>query len=187
MGTRFSGHPSLDEHIARLGRITHFWNDLEFDFQFIPMLYSTDILAGLFVTRLAPSSLAAATKEIIEHRERNPHVKAAVYFALAALEIIRENRNILVHSLLISATSGTNVAWVRRHKARPWDRIMSRANLRDLGNLEAAMVYLREYVAALIERISFDRNYPFPGIERLDKQPPLPRRFPMPRKLAQIP
>jgi hypothetical protein len=183
---RFSGHPSLDDHINLLGLITHYWNNLEVAFAIIPWLYSDDKLSGLFINRLSARDLLAATGEIMGHREPNARVRSAVEFAISALNIIRENRNILVHSLHIAAENRTDVAWVRQSKSNPIYRIMTRANLRDLRTLYTAMMRLDEYLDGLIGRIDYDRNYPSPGMFELDKRPALPRRFPLPRKLEQI-
>jgi hypothetical protein len=181
---RYSGHPSLDEHMALLGFITHFWNDLESRFAIIPLLYSHDVRAtAVFSKRLRPRDLLDAIKEIIEEREKDVRLRGAVNSAIDALNILRENRNILVHSTHIIASGRADVAWVRNSKSSPGDPVLSSGSARELRLLLRMIRRLADYVTDLTFRIDFGREQ-LMGPQ--DKQPPLPRKFPLPRKLEQI-
>lgn len=187
MDIYFSGDPRLEEHVRILGHIAHDWNSLENCLEVMPWLYATDPLIGLPLSRLTPRALEEVLVEISDHRENNAKIRDAIAFVIKVIRIIRENRNVLVHSSHMSATSKTDVWWVRKNKSRPAEMTSNRANLRDLKALHASIGRLNRYINDLIDVIGSQRG-PLGPLWTPEGQPPrLPRRFPLPRKLVQNP
>ena len=175
--------PDLSKHFEMLGRITHDWNFLEHQIAVLCWLYTKDIEAAhVFTSRLRNAERAAALLEISERRDARPRVRGAIKFLVGAFNILRENRNALVHSHHWHL-SGDDVVWTRGSKSKPTTLITALASLSDLRELHSDIVKAREYADGLQNYLMPD-DYMNPGRWVL-KRDTLPRRFRKPRKMLQ--
>jgi hypothetical protein len=177
-------HQAYLEHMALVGSITQNWNYLEHQMGVIAWFLTKDPEAAYaFTARMRNAELCGAILDLAEMREKRPRYKAAIKFLVAAFNVLRENRNALVHSDPFRPRKGTKGEWQRKSKSKPRELIVVQGDMRDLEKLDSDLGKTQNFANELMLCLSPDDWFvhgpsPFAG-------KPLPRRFPLPRKMLQ--
>jgi hypothetical protein len=174
------------EHMALVGSITQNWNYLEHQIGVIAWFLTKDPEAAQsFTARMRNAELCAAILDLAEMREKRPRYRAALKFVVAAFNILRENRNALVHSDPFRVRKGTKGEWLRKSKSKPREMVVAKGDVRDLEKLARDLDRTQQFANDLMLCMAPDDWFvrgppPYAG-------KPLPRRFRLPRKMLQPP
>lgn len=176
------------DRLYLLGHITHNWNGLEHQLAYHMAIHSTDHpLAYALAARLRSAELTTALEQVVAEREPRKRIRDAYRFAVSAFHILRENRNILVHSHHNLEITGHQVLWTRPSKTNPRHSLATRGNLRDLDQVTSGIARLHIYLIGLGAVVVHYKQVREGKMPRDAFPPAWPQRFPLPRKLAQIP
>lgn len=176
------------KHMELLGKITHYWNHLEHLMGVLSWAYVGDETAAyIYTSRLRSGEKVSALLELSSLREKRPRVRAAIEFITQVFHILRENRNIIVHShhgMHAKEFSGYSdygraVIFTRRSKGRPTELVEVPLTLKDLRDLFDAIMKARDYAQEL-------SDYLMPGsVQPRSRRSTLPRKFRVPRRMPQ--
>lgn len=178
--------PSLLEYMAAVGTITQTWNYLEHQMGVIAWFLTKDPEAAhVFTARMRNAELCTAILELSEMREKRPRVRRAISFLVEVFNILRENRNVLVHSDIYSINEGEKPRWRRRSKSKPRSIIVAEADYDDLQELVRDLTRAHAFADKLANYLEPEGYFFKSGKGRLFAGQPLPRRFPKPRRMLQ--
>jgi hypothetical protein len=140
--------------------------------------YLGDFGVGMAVTGgLGNQSRADIILNLARQKPDNPDLIDRIKFACKAFNILRENRNMLIHSHSIFPSEAGKPHWSRATGRGPEGHLSVEAEMEDLERLIAETVQLGFFVMKLLP---FVRPRTDPG-----KPHTLPDKFPLPRKLNQ--
>ena len=184
------------ERLLLLGEITHNWNFLEYQVAYLTSLYTLDEEATYSIaSRLRNAEATTALLQLVREREHRVRIISAVEFAVSAFHRLRENRNVLVHSHHVFEITGKHVLWTRRSKTNPNNMVMILGTIRNLRKIAADIARLQAYFSGLIAFTHYESSKHMAEtdefirevLKKLGPRPPLPKRFPLPRKLEETP
>jgi hypothetical protein len=164
-----------------LGRLCLEWNTVEQFFTALIWTYFGDHGVGMAVTGGLGGNKSKA-EVLLNLARQSPQESALIdriEFACEAFNVLRENRNVLVHSHTIFRIEGGKPQWRRATGRGPTGHLSTEANLEDLENLIADICKLGLFV---IELVPFLRKEKRGGAKCT-----LPDKFPLPKKLKQLP
>ena len=165
--------------VYNLGRFSLEWNMVEQFFTALIWEFLGDHGVGMAVTAGlgGNQSKADVVLGLVRQRKDNPDLIDRVEFACRAFNILRENRNMLIHSHSIFPTENGKPHWRRATGRGPVGHLSVEANFEDLERLIAETASLGLFVVKLIPVIR-------PRTADLELRA-LPDKFPLPRKLSQ--
>lgn len=159
-----------------LGRFSLEWNMVEHWFSGLIWNYLGDLSTGKTITGvLGNQSKADVLIGLARQRGNNRALLERVEFACRAFNILRENRNMLMHSHSIFQNPEGKPEWRRASGKSPDGHVSVFVDLRDLELLIAQTCTLGRFVIELV-------IYTRPGRDRR-KKCRLPDLFEMPSKL----
>jgi hypothetical protein len=165
--------------VFNLGRFSLEWNMVEQFFTALIWEYLGDHQTGMAVTGgMGNQSRADVLLGLARQRNENPDLIDRVEFACKAFNILRENRNMLMHSHSIYPDeAGGKPHWRRATGKGPHGHVSCEANFEDLERLIAQTSALGFFVIALTPIIN----------PRNKKKFALPEKFPLPIILTKPP
>jgi hypothetical protein len=168
-----------------LGRISLEWNMIEHFFTAIIWELLGDYPSGMALTSgMGNRSKADVVLRLSRERISDEDTLAAIEFACTAFNILRENRNILMHShSIFRGENGQKPHWRRATGKGPAGHVSAEANLADLEKIIAEICALGIYTTGLVPFLHKRRRKHWPNKVR----PDLPSKFPLPTLLAQPP
>jgi hypothetical protein len=167
-----------------LGRIALEWSMVEQFFTAIIWELLGDYPSGMAVTG-GMGNVSKADVALRLSRERIPgeDVLGAIEFACKAFNILRENRNKLIHShSIFRGENGRKPHWRRATGKGPIGHASVEADLADLERVIAEICNLGKFTTALVPFLHRRRRKHWPD----KKRPKLPAKFPMPTLLVQV-
>jgi hypothetical protein len=162
-----------------LGRLALEWNMVEQFFTALIWEYLGDHGVGMAVTGgLGNKSKADILLGLARERPGKPELIDRIEFACKVFDVLRENRNKLVHSHSIfrSEAKGGKPHWRRATGRGPEGHIGVLADLGDPEDLIASVCTLGLFVVDLVPHVH----------PRDKKKRALPAKFPLPKKLAGV-
>lgn len=170
--------------VYNLGRISLEWNMVEHFFTALIWELLGDFPTGMAVTGgMGNVSKADVILRLVRQRIRNQSVIDRIEFACKAFNILRGNRNILIHShSIFQPETDHKPTWRRATGRGPNAHASVEADLRDLEELIAQICTLGKFA---IDMMPFIRTRNRRGFNKKSLQ--LPDEFPLPRSLATIP
>jgi hypothetical protein len=166
-----------------LGRVSIEWNMVEQFFTVLIWRYvGDDLRIGMAITsNLGNQSRADVLIALARQHQGDPELLERVEFACKAFNILRENRNMLMHSHSIhDLETGKKPIWVRATGRGPKGHATVEADVADLENIVSDLARLGMFAVYLTEHVR-------PFGKRRRKRGPLPEIFPLPRKLSPPP
>jgi hypothetical protein len=169
--------------VYNLGRVSLEWNMVEQFFTAMVWELLGDYRSGMAVTGgMGNTSKADVVLRLSRERVRELDTLDAIEFACKAFNILRENRNILIHShSIFRSENGGKPHWRRATGKGPAGHITAEADFADLEKLIADICTLGLFVTGLIPFLHRKRRKHWPNKVR----PSLPSKFPMPGLLRQ--
>lgn len=163
-----------------LGRFSLEWNMVEQFFTALIWEFLGDHGVGMAVTGGlgGNQSKAGVLLNLARQRANNKELIDRVEFACRAFNILRENRNMLVHSHSIFPAENGKPHWRRATGKGPVGHLSVEADLADLEMLIAQTCQLGLFVVSLIP---FARPRRHRGVSPAN----MPDKFPLPTKLIQ--
>jgi hypothetical protein len=167
--------------VYNLGRVSLEWNMVEQFFTTIIWELLGDYPAGMAVTGgMGNVSKADVVLRLSRERIRDKDTIDAVEFACKAFNILRQNRNVLIHSHSIyPAESGGKPTWRRASGKGPSGHLSAKIDFEDLENIIAQICELGVFITGLVPFLHRRRRKHWPYKVR----PQLPLFFPMPTPL----
>lgn len=165
--------------VFNLGRIALEWSMLEQFFTGLIWQMLGDQKVGMAVTGgLGNQSKADILRGLAREQPNSDAIIEDIDFACKAFNILRESRNLLIHSHSIFPTREGSISWVRATEKGPHGHLATLASPAELEDLIEAIVHLGIFSCDLLGSVNAAR----------DGRPtvPPPQRFPMPKKLQQI-
>jgi hypothetical protein len=168
-----------------LGRVSLEWNMVEQFFTAMIWELLGDYPAGMAVTGgMGNVSKADVVLRLSRERIRDEDTLEAVEFACKAFNVLRENRNKLIHShSIFRSENGGKPHWRRATGKGPTGHVSVEADLADLEKVIAEICNLGKFTTALVPFLHRRRRKHWPDKTR----PRLPAKFPMPSPLVQVP
>jgi len=166
-----------------LGRVSLEWNMIEQFFTATIWELLGDYRTGMAVTSgMGNTSKADVVLRLTRERVHDADVLQAIEFACKAFNVLRENRNILIHShSIFRSEKGAKPHWRRATGKGPEGHLSAEADLADLEKIIADICSLGLFIVALTPFLHRRRKQHWPGKTR----PELPAQFPMPSLLKQ--
>jgi len=119
---------------------------------------------------------------LARERVREADTLDAIEFACKVFNILRENRNILIHShTIFRAENGGKPHWRRATGKGPGGHISAEADFSDLERLVAKICALGFFVTDMVPFLHRQRRKHWPNKIR----PDLPAKFPLPSLLVK--
>lgn len=167
--------------VYNLGRVSLKWNMVEQFFTAMIWELLGDYRSGMAITSgMGNTSKADVALRLSRERIRDTDTLDAVEFACKAFNILRENRNILIHShSIFRGENGGKPHWRRATGKGPEGHISTQADFTDLEKLIAEICTLGFFVTGLVPFLHRKRRKHWPNKVR----PALPSKFPMPSLL----
>jgi hypothetical protein len=165
--------------VYNLGRLSLEWNMVEQFFTALIWQLLGDHRIGMAVTGgLGNQSRADIVLNLAREQPNNESLVGEIEFACKAFNILRENRNILIHSHTIMPREDGSVSWRRATGKGPSGHLTTLASFGDLEDLIEATARLGLFTCDLIGLIHAAREGREPKRHM--------ERFPMPKKLKQL-
>lgn len=167
--------------IYNLGRLSLEWNMVEQFFTALVWELVGDYPTGMAVTGgMGNQSKADVILRISRNRVRNADTIDRIEFACKAFNILRENRNILIHShSVFSPEVGEKPTWRRASGRDPTGHLSTKADFDDLDRIIAQICMLGIFATQLIPFLRSKRKRAWRG----GGPPSLPEKFPLPELL----
>jgi hypothetical protein len=142
-----------------------------------------DYSTGMAVTSgMGNQSKADVVLRLSRERIRDSDTLEAIQFACKVFNILRENRNMLIHShSVFRDENGEKPHWRRATGRGPVGHISAEADFTDLERLIAEICTLGVFTTALVPFLHPRRRKHWPN----KKRPQLPEKFPLPALLGQ--
>jgi hypothetical protein len=168
-----------------LGRVALEWSMVEQFFTAMIWELLGDYPSGMALTGgMGNASKADVVLRLSRERIRDEHALDAIEFACRAFNILRENRNKLIHShSIFRGENGGKPHWRRASGKNPTGHTSVEADLADLERVIAEICNLGKFTTALVPFLHRRRKKHWPAKVR----PRLPAKFPMPTLLVQVP
>lgn len=165
----------------QLARVSLEWNMVEHFFAALIWEMLGDFRTGKAVTGgMGTQSRADVVLGIARQKLKDPEAIDRIEFACKAFNILRENRNSLIHTHSISPPeNGGKPLWRRTGKGQG-SYVAVEADVDDLGEIISQICDLGKFVVSLVTHLHPRHR------RRLKKLPPLPDKFPLPNILPQI-
>ena len=171
-----------DRIVYVLGLITHHWNFLEHCLDLIIWEYIGDWDRGMAVVHsLGNRSRAELVCNLAEASEHDRRVKTRVLRIAESFDILRENRNTVVHSHHVHVF-GSHSLWTRKSKSKPDALVTTSLRITELTALAKAISGL-QMNAFHLHRFLYNRRLTKPRPE----DSTLPPIFPRPRRMVPNP
>jgi hypothetical protein len=165
--------------VYNLGRLSLEWNMVEQFFTALIWQLLGDHRIGMAVTGgLGNQSRADIVLNLAREQPDSEILVKEIEFACKAFNIIRENRNILIHSHTILPREDGSVSWRRATGKGPTGHLTAIASFQDLEDIIESTVLLGLYTCDLIGLIHAAREGREPK-RHMD-------RLPMPKRLKQL-
>jgi hypothetical protein len=166
-----------------LGRISLEWNMVEQFFTAMIWELLGDYPTGMAITSgMGNTSKADVVLRLSRERIRDDDTLEAIEFACKAFNVLRENRNMLVHShSIFRGEDGKKPHWRRATGKGPAGHISVEADLADLERLISEICALGFFTTGLVPFLHRRRRKHWPN----NKKPSLPIRFPLPALLVR--
>lgn len=170
--------------VYNLGRVALEWSMVEQFFTAMIWELLGDYPSGMALTGgMGNVSKADVVLRPSRERIRGQDVLEAIEFACKAFNILRENRNKLIHShSIFRAEDGGKPHWRRATGKGPTGHISVEADLADLEKVIADICDLGKFTVALVPFLHRRRRRRWPDKTR----PELPTKFPMRALLVQV-
>jgi hypothetical protein len=154
-----------------LGRVSLEWNMVEQFFTTIIWEILGDYSTGMAVTSgMGNTSKADVVLRLSRERIKDQDTLDAIEYACKAFNILRVNRNILVHShSIFRAENGSKPQWRRATGKGPAGHISAEADLADLERLIAEICTLGLFVTDLIPFLHRQRRKHWPKKLRISR------------------
>jgi hypothetical protein len=167
--------------VYNVGRVSLEWNMVEQFFTATIWEMLGDYPAGMAVTGgMGNVSKADVVLRLSRQRIRDKDTLDAVEFACKAFNILRQSRNVLIHSHSIyPAEDGGKPIWRRASGKGPSGHLSVKVDFEDLENLIAQICALGVFTTGLVPFLHRRRRKHWPHKVR----PQLPLFFPMPTPL----
>jgi hypothetical protein len=169
--------------VYNLGRVSLEWNMVEQFFTTLVWELLGDYPTGMAVTGgMGNTSKADVVLRLSRDRLKDKETLHAIEFACKAFNILRVNRNVLLHShSIFRGENGSKPHWHRATGKSPAGHVSTEADFEDLEQLIAEICALGLFVTDLVPFLHKRRRKHWPGGIR----PELPVKFPMPSLLTQ--
>ena len=140
-------HPALSSYAKIIGEIAIAWNKLEIRldgliFQYLPI---ESEVAGFILGQLGNQTKADLAKILIERYETNAEIKENALFCISLLNRLRENRNILEHSIPHLNYSRNYAGMIAKRDAKGYNKPFV-APMALLKELSSAMKHAETYI-----------------------------------------
>jgi hypothetical protein len=170
--------------VYELGRISLEWNMVEQFFSAAIWEMLGDYPAGMAITAgMGNLSKADVVLRLSKERLKDKDTLEAIEFACKALNVLRDNRNVLMHShSIFPGENGSKPQWVRASGKDPTGHKATEADLKDLEELISQICGLGKFVVELVPFLHRKRRKNWPE----GQQPSLPAAFPLPKLLKRI-
>lgn len=167
-----------------LGRVALEWNMVEQFFTAMIWELLGDYGAGMAVTSgMGNLSKADVVLRLSRERIHATDTLESLEFACKASNILRQNRNVLIHShSIFRAAGGGRPQWRRATGKGPAGHVSVEADFEDLEKLIAEICTLGLFTVALVPFLHEKRRKHWPNKAR----PELPAKFPLPNLLATL-
>lgn len=167
--------------VYNLGRLSLEWNMVEQFFTAMIWELLGDYAAGMAVTSgMGNTSKADVVLRLSREQITQQDTLEAIEFACKAFNVLRENRNMLIHShSIFRGEKGGKPHWRRATGKGPQGHLGVEADFSDLERLIAEICALGLFTTALVPFLHPRRRKHWPNKVR----PDLPEKFPMPVKL----
>jgi hypothetical protein len=184
----YADNPMLDYHeteealigVWLLGRVSINWNFCEHYLSTLIWTHFGDVEKGLTVTaNLGNRSRADLLLSLTRKFERSKRVVECIEFATKAFNRLRETRNILMHSHTILPHESGKIAWIRTSATAPYGHVTALADESDLNRVSEDI--------CLLTRFLMDISFYYIAKQNGKRPPSLPKDFPLPSKLTQLP
>lgn len=152
--------PDLREHIYTIGLITLTMSYAELQIEHLVQLYVGEDAGEIVNRHLGPNrSKNGLLANLVAKMETNDAFAKAIQNTLAAFAVLRENRNMLVHSHVVGTEPDGSLAWERisRNADVPYARAI--ANLEDLQAMYAEVKMTSASLTVLFMRKAMDLGY----------------------------
>ncbi|SDN64331.1 hypothetical protein [Afipia sp. GAS231] len=188
MGSFIADYHETEEALPlvyNLGRLSLEWNMVEQFFTTIIWELLGDYSSGMAITGgMGNTSKADVALRLSKQRLKDQDVLNAISFACKAFNILRVNRNMLIHShSIFRGDNGDKPQWRRATGKGPVGHASAEADFEDLERLIAEVCTLGLFVTALVPFLHPKRRKHW----RNKSRPQLPTEFPMPSLLVQPP
>jgi hypothetical protein len=177
----FSESEEATPIVYMLGLISIDWNMTE---QFMTTLI-WNYVGGFEVGRTVTNNLGNRSKaemllELSKKLEKRKEISTRNEFCAKAFNILRDNRNMLMHSHSVYQEEDGNVIWRRQNPKAPLGSVGCVANIEDLVRIRDEICILGKFIVALYLRAGKKRG-------KRAILPPLPEIFHLPARLKQLP
>ena len=163
-----------------LGMISIEWNYVEQMMTALIWCYVGDVDRGLAVTaNIGNQSRADMLLALCKKSKVEPDMLDRVEFSTKAFNMLREKRNILIHSHSITPHESGKPEWRRASGKAPLGHIGTLADENDLKVMLSEIVNLSSFLLSLVVREM--------GKKHDAALSPMPDKFALPRKLTQLP
>jgi len=171
--------------VYNLGRLSLEWNMVEHFLSATVWELLGNYPAGMAITAgMGNLSKSDVVMRLAREQIKSKEALSAIESACKAFNILRENRNVLIHShSIVRGENGGKPHWRRASGKNPSGHKSTEADFNDLENLIAQVCHLGKYIISLIPFLHPRRRKSWLG-----RVPPeLPEKFEMPALLRQVP
>lgn len=176
--------------LALVGLTTLNWNSVEETLEQLIWHYlGSDKVGHIVTSKMQNMSRCDVLGAIAEAQEAIPAVAERVNHFIAAFDILRLNRNAIVHSVKFTLDAKENTLWLERLKksirSREYDTYSMPAET--LERLADQMAELNEFGRTLLEIMQKRAGLVKQPFFDWERPPPWPDKFPLPERLNSLP
>ena len=176
--------------LALVGLSTLNWNSVEETLERLLWHYLvSDEVGHIITSKMQNMSRCDVLEALVEAREAIPQVRERALHFIKAFDILRVNRNAIVHSVKFTMDASENTLWFERLRksirSREYDTYSMPAET--LEKLADQMAELDEFGKTLLKIMQRRAGLVEQPFFEWEKPPPWPDMFPLPEKLSSLP